>query len=71
MTAPGYVDPLMFMGLIGSSIAEGSREIWYSDGTPKTEIDLMRVPWAAKHIRREYRERAAWRAAHTERGQAA
>jgi len=62
MVGPGYVDPLMFMGLIGASIAEGSDAIWYSDGTPKTEADLMRVPWVRDHIRREYRERAAWRA---------
>lgn len=57
-----YVDPLLFMGLIGASIAEGKSDIWYADGEPKTEADLMRVPWARKHIRREYREREAWRA---------
>lgn len=61
----GYTDGLMFMGLIGAAIAEGSSEIWYSDGTPKTEADLMRVPWVANHIRREYAERAAWRLKNT------
>lgn len=61
MNKPGYIDPLMFMGLIGSAIAEGSSEIWYSDGAPKTEADLMRVPWIKNHIRREYAERRKWR----------
>lgn len=62
MTSPGYVDPVLFMGLIGSAIARGKSDIWYADGTPKTEADLMRVPWVAQHIRQEYRKRAAWRA---------
>lgn len=57
----GYVDPLLFMGLIGASIARGKSDIWYSDGSPKTEADLMRVPWAKAHIREEHRRRAAWR----------
>lgn len=57
------VDPLVFMGLIGASIAIGSTEIWYSDGSPKSEADLMRVPWVKAYLRREYREREAWRAA--------
>lgn len=56
------VDPLLFMGLIGASIAHGSRAIWYSDGTPKTEADLMRVPWVKAHLRKEYREREEWKA---------
>ena len=60
----GYVDALLFMGLIGASIAEGKRDIWYADGSPKTEADLMRVPWARRHIRAVHRERAAWAAAH-------
>lgn len=63
--APGYVDPLLFMGLIGSSIALGKRDIWYADGSPKTEADLMRVPWAKARIRQEYRERLEWRRSHT------
>lgn len=58
----GHVDPLMFMGLIGAAIARGKSDIWYGDGEPKTEADLMRIPWAKAHIRQEYRERANWRA---------
>lgn len=53
----GNVDPIMFMGLIGAACARGKSDIWYSDGTPKTEIDLMRIDWVKAHIRREYRER--------------
>lgn len=56
-------DGLMFMGLIGAQIARGGQDIWYSDGTPKTEADLMRVPWVRKHIRQEYQERWRWRVA--------
>lgn len=57
------IEPLVFMGLIGASIAIGSTEIWYSDGSPKSESDLMRVPWVRKHLRQEYREREAWKLA--------
>lgn len=53
-------DPLMFMGLIGAQIAQGGGDIWYSDGTPKSTADLMRVPWVRDHIRAEMRERWAW-----------
>lgn len=59
----GQIEPLMFMGLIGAAIALGKRDIWYSDGAPKTEADLMRVPWARAHIREEYNRRRAWREA--------
>lgn len=55
-------EPLMFMGLIGASIARHSTEPWYSDGTPKLTIDLMRTPWIRSHLRREWREREAWKA---------
>ena len=59
-------EPLLFMGLIGSAIARESREIWYSDGSPKAEIDLFRTPWIRAHIRQEMRERWAWRAKNLE-----
>jgi len=54
-------EPMLFMGLIGASIASGSKEIWYSDGTPKSTVDLFRVPWVRDHIRQEMRDRWAWR----------
>ncbi len=60
------VEPLMFMGLIGAATARNSTAIWYSDGSPKTGVDLMRVPWVRDYIRREYRERDAWRRSHTQ-----
>lgn len=64
MTA-GHVDPLLFAGLIGSGLARGRYDdLYYRDGTWKTEADLMRVPWVAAEIRQEHRERAAWRAQH-------
>ena len=53
----------MFMGLIGSQIARGGRDIWYEDGYPKSTVDLMRVPWVRDHIRQEMRERYEWRRA--------
>lgn len=55
-------EPMMFMGLIGASIAVGSyRELYYSDGSPKATVDLFRTPWIRDHIRAEMRERWAWR----------
>lgn len=58
-------EPLMFMGLIGSSIANGRYgDQFYSDGSPKLTVDLFRVPWIRDHIRSEMRERWAWRDSH-------
>lgn len=56
----GYVDPMLFMGLIGQAAARNSRDIWYSDGTPKTEADLYRVPWVRKAINAELHGRYAY-----------
>lgn len=61
MAGQGFVDPLTFMGLIGASIAVGKRDIWHSDGSPKTEADLMRTPWVRAHLRERKREHEAWR----------
>jgi hypothetical protein len=57
-------EPLLFMGLIGASIARNSKEIWYSDGSPKAEIDLFRIPWVRDHIRERMRARWRWKDNH-------
>lgn len=62
-------EPMMFMGLIGASIALGKSDIWYSDGTPKATYDLFRVPWARDHIRQEMRERWASSARNVKEGE--
>lgn len=59
-----WPDPLMFQGLVGSSIAMGCyKDLFREDGFCKPLADLRKHPRIAKHIDKELAERAAWRAA--------